>query len=77
MTQLIETIIVLIFQILNTFTRSILCAAKEKFYDELKSRKIVCILLNNCKDIFKVPEDLVKEVEYKIVEKAKQVISYI
>jgi hypothetical protein len=62
---------------LNTFTRSILCAAKENFYDELKSRKIICILLDNCKDIFKVPQDLVEEVEYKIVEKAKQVISYI
>ncbi|CAG2162925.1 unnamed protein product [Oppiella nova] len=58
--------------ILKTFTRSILCAQKESSYNEMKAQKIVCLLLDNCKDMFKVPEDVVEGVDRLLVERAKK-----
>ncbi|CAG2100175.1 unnamed protein product [Medioppia subpectinata] len=60
--------------ILRTFTRSILCAEKENIYNEIKAQKIVCLLLDNCKDMFKVPEDVVQGVDRLLVEKATKIL---
>ncbi|XP_054162437.1 DEP domain-containing protein 1A-like [Oppia nitens] len=58
--------------ILMIFTRSILCADKESIYDELKAQKIVCLLLDECKELFKVPQNLMQEINELLVNKAKE-----
>ena len=59
-----------------TFTRSILCADKEIAFNELKAQKVVTVLLDNCKDIFKVPNHLIEEVNQLLISKAKRVIIF-
>ena len=48
-------------------------ADKEISYNELKAQKIVCLLLDNCKDIFKVPIDLKQEIDAFLIQTVEKV----
>lgn len=50
-------------QIVNIFTRCIIRCQKEADYNELKSKEFVSFLIDQCMDLFAIPELLTNEIE--------------
>lgn len=53
-------------QMLQTFSRSILCSADEIDLDELLATKLVTFMMDNYEDVFRVSSRLQKAVEEHI-----------
>ena len=57
----------IVFQIVNTFARSIIRSDKEKNFNEIKAREFVSFLIDECLDIFTTPAEYSNEVDEAIV----------